>query len=48
MGRDTRDHEGCRLTLDAYAAGHGIERIGLLKIDTQGFDSEVAKGAWVS
>jgi FkbM family methyltransferase len=32
-------------TVDAYAAKHGIERIGLLKIDTQGFDLEVAKGA---
>lgn len=32
-------------TLDAYCARAGIERIGLLKIDTEGFDLEVLHGA---
>lgn len=32
-------------TVDDYCATHGIERIHLLKIDTQGFDLNVLKGA---
>lgn len=32
-------------TVASYAMGHGIEQIDLLKIDTQGFDLEVLKGA---
>jgi FkbM family methyltransferase len=32
-------------TLDAYAAKHGIDRIDLLKIDTQGFELRVLQGA---
>ena len=33
------------LTLDDYCARVGVEQIGLLKIDTEGFDLEVLKGA---
>lgn len=32
-------------TVDDFCAAHGISRIDLLKIDTQGFDLEVLKGA---
>ena len=32
-------------TVDDYCARHGIERIDILKIDTQGFDLEVLRGA---
>ena len=32
-------------TLDAYCAAHGVERIHLLKSDTQGYELEVLKGA---
>jgi FkbM family methyltransferase len=32
-------------TLDDYCAGHDIPRVDLLKIDTQGYDLEVVKGA---
>jgi FkbM family methyltransferase len=32
-------------TLDGYADEHGIERIDVLKSDTQGFDLEVLRGA---
>jgi len=32
-------------TIDDYSAERGIEHINLLKIDTQGFDFEVIKGA---
>jgi FkbM family methyltransferase len=32
-------------TLDTYCAEHGIERIDLLKIDTQGYELEVLRGA---
>ena len=31
-------------TLDIYCEERGIEEIGLLKIDTEGFDLEVLKG----
>jgi FkbM family methyltransferase len=31
-------------TLDAFVAAHGIERIDLLKIDTEGFELEVIRG----
>jgi FkbM family methyltransferase len=33
------------VTLDDFAAEHGIERVDLLKIDTEGFDLEVLRGA---
>ena len=33
------------ITLDGYCRTRGIERIDILKIDTQGFDLEVLKGA---
>jgi hypothetical protein len=33
------------ITLDDYCASHGVESVDLLKIDTQGFDFEVLKGA---
>jgi len=33
------------VTLDAFAGSHHLKRIDLLKIDTQGFDFEVLKGA---
>lgn len=32
-------------TIDAYCGRHGIESISLLKIDAQGFDLQVLKGA---
>ena len=32
-------------TIDEYSREHGIERIHLLKVDTQGFDLNVLKGA---
>ncbi len=32
-------------TLDDYCAAHGVERIDILKSDTQGFDLDVIKGA---
>jgi FkbM family methyltransferase len=32
-------------TIDAFCAAHGIERIDFLKIDTEGHDLEVLKGA---
>lgn len=32
-------------TVDDYCAAHGIERIDVLKSDTQGFDLDVIKGA---
>jgi FkbM family methyltransferase len=32
-------------TIDAFAAEHGIDRIDLLKIDTEGYELEVLKGA---
>ena len=32
-------------TVDDYCAAHGIERIDILKSDTQGFDLDVLKGA---
>lgn len=32
-------------TLDCYLHDHGIDQVDLLKIDTQGFDFEVLKGA---
>ena len=32
-------------TVDDYCAAHGIERIDVLKSDTQGFDLDVLKGA---
>jgi len=33
------------LTLDEYAAEHGIEHFDVLKSDTQGYDLEVLRGA---
>jgi FkbM family methyltransferase len=33
------------LTVDDYCAGHGIDRIDILKTDTQGFDLQVLEGA---
>jgi FkbM family methyltransferase len=32
-------------TLDRFTAAHGVERIDFLKIDTEGFDLEVLRGA---
>ena len=32
-------------TLDSYVEGHGIRRLDLLKIDVQGYDLEVLRGA---
>jgi len=32
-------------TLDSFLAGHGIERVDILKSDTQGYELEVLKGA---
>jgi FkbM family methyltransferase len=34
-------------TLDEYCAANGIERIDLLKNDTQGYELEVLRGAEV-
>jgi FkbM family methyltransferase len=43
---DTRDVVQVRVqTLDEWAAEHGISRIDLLKVDAQGFDLEVLRGA---
>lgn len=40
------DHEIINvITLDDYCCKHSIEEIGLLKIDTEGYDLEVLKGA---
>jgi FkbM family methyltransferase len=33
------------ITLDAYAARSGVERVDVLKTDTQGYDFEVLRGA---
>jgi FkbM family methyltransferase len=33
------------ITLDAYCRTHGITHVGILKIDTEGFDLEVLRGA---
>lgn len=33
------------VTIDEYSKEHGIERVHLLKVDTQGFDLNVLKGA---
>jgi FkbM family methyltransferase len=33
------------ITVDDYCAAHGIDRIDILKTDTQGFDLDVMKGA---
>jgi FkbM family methyltransferase len=38
-------HQVRMTTLDAFAAARGIERISLLKIDTEGFDLAVLQGA---
>lgn len=42
---DTQPVEVDVLTLDDYAAQHGIERVALLKIDTEGMELEVFRGA---
>jgi FkbM family methyltransferase len=34
-----------RTTIDLFSAQHGIERIDLLKIDTEGYEKEVLQGA---
>ena len=39
------EHRVTCTTLDAFVAAHGIDRIDLLKIDTEGFDLAVLKGA---
>jgi FkbM family methyltransferase len=33
------------LTLDGYCATHGIDRVTLLKVDTQGWEPDVLRGA---
>lgn len=33
------------LTLDGFAKDHGIARVGLLKVDVEGFEAEVFRGA---
>ena len=38
-------HEVCVTTVDDYVAANGIARIDLLKIDTEGFDLAVLRGA---
>lgn len=40
----TIPHEVRMIALDAFAAEHGIKRVGLLKIDTEGHELEVLKG----
>ena len=43
---DARGYEDVEVvTIDAFAAANGIARIDLLKIDAEGFDLEVLKGA---
>jgi FkbM family methyltransferase len=44
-GTFSRTSEVAIRTLDDFAAEHRIDRIDLLKIDTQGFDLEVLRGA---
>ena len=45
-GLDTREEVTVRLlTLDSYCAAQGIERIDLLKLDTQGYELRVLDGA---
>lgn len=46
--RQNEDIEVPVMSLDQYVATHSIERIALLKIDTQGFDVEVLRGAMVT
>lgn len=41
----TGRHTAPVITLDAYAADQALARIDLLKIDTQGFDLQVLRGA---
>lgn len=42
---NTVAHDVVATTIDAFMADHGISHIGLLKIDTEGFDLAVLKGA---
>jgi FkbM family methyltransferase len=44
-GKAPVSHEVACITLDAFAETRGIELIHLLKIDTEGFDLNVLKGA---
>lgn len=44
-GRTTAETTVDVITLDEYCASRGIGHVDLLKIDTQGFDLEVLKGA---
>jgi FkbM family methyltransferase len=44
-GKVTREATVEVVTLDDYCVRKGIERIGILKSDTQGYDLEVLKGA---
>jgi FkbM family methyltransferase len=44
--QDARGHEDIEVdTVDAFAAAQGVQRIDLLKIDAEGYDLEVLKGA---
>jgi FkbM family methyltransferase len=45
-GEDGAETEDVRVvTLDEFAAAHGIEHIDLLKTDTEGYDAQVLAGA---
>jgi FkbM family methyltransferase len=44
-GDQSNQHEVDVIALDHFAADHGISRIDLLKIDTEGTELEVLKGA---
>ena len=45
FGGETVAHEVAVTTIDGFMAEHGIAEIALLKIDTEGFDLAVLKGA---
>ena len=42
---DMVEHQVTCTTIDAFMQDHGIERIAFLKIDTEGFDINVLRGA---
>jgi FkbM family methyltransferase len=45
FGGETIAHAVCATTIDAFMADEGIREIDLLKIDTEGFDLAVLRGA---